>query len=223
MSDAIAVIIPMFNAQATLRATLESVRQQTHAELDIIVVDDGSTDASPQIAATEAAADVRIRVVRQPNSGVAAARNLGAALSSAEYLAFIDADDLWAPPKMALQLAAMKGAGDGVGLVYSWSANITGKDLVTCLSAPAAEGNVLAALCRSNFVGNASTALFRRSTFDQAGWFDRTLRDRGAQGCEDLVIFLAVAERFEFRVVRKYLTGYRVLPNSMSGDVHAMY
>ena len=118
-SVSVGVIVPMFNAERTIEATLESVCGQTHRALDIVVIDDGSTDASPSIVAAHADRDPRIRLVQQPNLGVAAARNLGAASTDAEFLAFIDADDLWAPSKIALQLqrATARRACCGSGLL----------------------------------------------------------------------------------------------------------
>ncbi|WP_292521618.1 glycosyltransferase family A protein, partial [Mesorhizobium sp.] len=101
----------MFNAEGTIRATLTSICQQAHQALDIVVVDDGSTDKSASIVASCAEKDRRIRLMRQPNAGVAHARNSGAASTDAEFLAFVDADDLWAPSKIALQLRALQEGG----------------------------------------------------------------------------------------------------------------
>src|ERR687887_1637608 len=104
----VGIIVPMYNAERTIGAALESVCRQTYPALDIVVVDDGSTDASAAIVAAYARSDQRIRLVQQENSGVAAARNLGATSTVADFLAFIDADDVWAPPKIALQLQALE-------------------------------------------------------------------------------------------------------------------
>src|SRR5262245_12926949 len=93
----VGVIVPMYNAERTISATLKSVCRQTHLALDIVVVDDGSTDASAPIVAAHTRSDQRIRLLQQKNGGVAAARNRGVAATAADLLAFIDADDLWAP------------------------------------------------------------------------------------------------------------------------------
>jgi glycosyltransferase involved in cell wall biosynthesis len=97
-------VVPMFNAEKTIGATLASIRRQTYQALDIVVLDDGSTDGSASIVTAYAEKDQRIRLLRQPNGGVATARNLGAAATGAEFLSFIDADDLWAPSKIALRM-----------------------------------------------------------------------------------------------------------------------
>ena len=119
--DIVAAVIPARDAEATLDETLRSVRAQTHRALGILVVDDGSRDRTPEIAAAHAAADPRVRLVRQANAGVAAARNRGIAEARAALVAPIDADDLWAPTKIERQLAALRRAGPGAGLVYTWS------------------------------------------------------------------------------------------------------
>lgn len=222
-SATIAVVVPMFNAERTIGATLTSIRRQTHQALDIIVVDDGSSDNSASIVATHANQDRRIRILRQTNSGVAVARNTGAATTDAEYLAFVDADDLWAPTKIALQWQALESGGPSAGLAYCWFALIDEDSRVFSLdNRPTAEGSVLQRMCRNNFVGNGSSMLMRRSAFEKAGQFDPSLRERKAQGCEDMLICLRIAENYEFRVVPQHLVGYRVTNTNMSSDVMQM-
>ena len=215
--DTVGVIVPMFNAQHTILATLRSVCEQTHRNLDIVVVDDGSVDDSAAIVAAWCERDKRVRLVRQANAGVAAARNAGAAATAAQFLAFIDADDLWAPTKIEFQLAAMQSGGASVGLVYCWYASIGQDDrVITFGPQPLDEGFVLKRLCSSNLIGNGSTLLVRRSIFDAIGGYDPSLRARGLDAAEDYLICLRIAQRTEFRVVPRYLVGYRSVPGSMS-------
>jgi glycosyltransferase involved in cell wall biosynthesis len=222
-SVSVGVIVPMYNAERTIGATLESICRQTYTALDIVVVDDGSTDSSAAIVAAYARRDPRIRLVQQENSGVAAARNAGAASTTAEFLAFIDADDLWAPLKIALQLSVLEEGGPIVGLAYCWFAKIDAEGRVYSLKyRPAAEGWVLQRLCRNNFVGNGSSMMLRRVAFEAAGGFDASLRQRHAQGCEDTLMCMRVAEQFEFRVVPQFLVGYRITNTNMSSDVMQM-
>src|SRR5215213_5558127 len=103
----VSVIVPAYNAASTLDDTLRSIRSQTHSNLDIIIVNDGSTDDTLAIAERHSGQDDRIRVVSQMNAGVAAARNLGVRLSRGELIAPIDADDLWARHKIAEQVGAL--------------------------------------------------------------------------------------------------------------------
>jgi glycosyltransferase involved in cell wall biosynthesis len=219
----IGVVVPMFNAERTILPTLTSICQQSHQALDIIVVDDGSTDRSASIVAAYAEQDRRIRLFRQPNAGVAHARNSGAAATDAEFLAFVDADDLWAPSKIALQLRVLQEGGSSAGLAYCWFAEIDEDGRIFSLKQPDADGRVLQRMCRNNFVGNGSSMLVRRSAFERAGQFDPSLRARNAQGCEDLLMCLRIAENYEFRVVPQYLVGYRRTIGNMSSDVMQMF
>jgi glycosyltransferase involved in cell wall biosynthesis len=215
----VAVIIPAYNAEATLDATLRSVRAQTHKTLEIVVVDDGSRDATGDIARAHAARDARVRVITHENAGVAAARNRGIAETTAELVAPVDADDLWAADKIERQLDALARGGPQVGLVYTWFAAINAEGLITDRSyRPTEEGDVLARMCRGNLVGNASAALIRREALLEAGGYDSTLHARGAQGCEDLLLYYRIAARHRFALVPDYLTGYRVTAYNMSSD-----
>lgn len=219
----VSVVVPLYNGAETIAHTLHSVRAQTWANLEIIVVDDGSTDAGPAIVEQLARTEGRLRLVRQANGGVARARNHGASLSAGDYLAFIDADDLWASDKIALQMEAMLRGGEPVGLVYTWSALIDENDRIYSLEhRPTCEGRVFREVCRSNIVGNGSSALIRRSAFEAVGGYSPHLLDAGAQGCEDLLIYLRLAEISEFRVVPRHLTGYRVTAGNMSSDALRM-
>lgn len=101
----ISVVIPSFNAKAFLPATLRSVLAQREVELEVIVVDDGSSDGTGALVAEDFPA---VRLIRQPNTGVSAARNLGVREARHEWVAFIDADDIWLPGKLAAQAALLR-------------------------------------------------------------------------------------------------------------------
>jgi len=214
----------MFNAERTIATTLASICGQSHANLDIVVVDDGSTDKSRAIVDDRSRHDPRVRLVEQRNGGVAAARNTGAAATGAAFLAFIDADDLWAPTKIACQLAALRKGGERAGLAYCWFASIDEVDRVVSLGPqPLEEGDVVQRLCSANWIGNGSSIMVRRAAFEKVGGYDPSLRARRAQGAEDLQICLRVAEHAEFRVVPRYLVGYRRTPGNMSSDSLQMF
>jgi glycosyltransferase involved in cell wall biosynthesis len=221
--DVVAVVIPAYNAEATIGETLISVRNQSHSALDIIVVDDGSSDATREIASYHAELDRRVRVITQVNSGVAAARNRGIEETRAVFVAPLDADDLWRPRKIERQLRAIRAAGPETGLVYCWSLIIDGDGQITSRGdRPRISGDVLPELFYGNFVGNGSTALMRRKQVIDVGGFDPSLRARNAQGCEDWKLYLEIAERSHFTVIPDYLTGYRYTREAMSGDVSRM-
>ncbi len=220
MSDElVSVIIPAFNAAATVDETLRSVRAQTHEKLEILVVDDGSKDATADIVGRHAASDDRIRLILQPNGGVARARNRGIAEASADLIAPVDADDLWAPTKIAKQLTKLDAGGEDTALIYTWFAVIDEHSrVVDATNGPIEEGDVLQRMCMGNLVGNGSSPLMRKRVVLDMGAYEPALRDRDAQGCEDLLLYFRISERYRFGVVREHLTGYRQTPMNMSSN-----
>lgn len=119
----VSVIIPLYNKANYIKTTIESVLAQTYKDLEVIVVDDGSTDSSTEIV--ENIADDRIRLIRQSNAGVSAARNAGLKEAEGEWIAFLDADDEWLPAKLADQTQAIKAHQD---LVWSASGFVMVRD-----------------------------------------------------------------------------------------------
>ncbi|PDT32147.1 glycosyl transferase family 2 [Rhizobium sp. L9] len=219
----VAVVIPAYNAERTLAETISSVRNQTHHALDIVVVDDGSKDNTLAIAQAVAEIDPRVRVLKQRNSGVAAARNAGWRSTSADLVAFLDADDIWSPDKIERQLAALERGGPNVGLVYTWYAMIDHNNYIIYRSDEVSiEGGVLDEVLADNFIGNASSPLVRRNILDATGGFDSSLQQRDAQGCEDLLFYCLAAEFSDFVVVPDYLVGYRQTPDNMSSNLTRM-
>lgn len=215
--EMIAVIIPAYNATATLDRTLFSVRAQTHRALDILVMDDGSTDDSAAIVLRHAGEDSRIRLMRQANAGVAAARNAGLAVTSADYVAMLDADDLWAPEAAAQLLSAIQGSGEsGIGLAYCGYSVIDEQDRVVRIVTPEIAGDVREAVALRNIVGNGSGAMFRRVAIEQAGGYDSGLRASDAQGCEDHLLYFQIGLNWRFACVPSPLLGYRIVGGSMS-------
>jgi hypothetical protein len=220
----VTVVIPAFNAAATLDATLHSVRAQSHRELEILVVDDGSTDGTAAIVERHARSDPRLRLIRQANAGVAAARNRGIAEARAELIAPIDADDLWMPTKIEKQLSAMLAAGDDVGFAYVWQTEIDEQDtVVSTAHQPGEEGDVFLPLLAWNIVGSGSNALMRKRAAIEAGGFDATLRVNGGEGCEDLMLFVRIAKSHKVALVREHLVGYRRWRGNMSANFRQMY
>lgn len=205
--------------------TLASARAQVHSDLEIIVVDDGSTDATAEIAESVAEVDKRVRVIRQRNAGVAAARNRGLAEARGDYVAPLDADDLWHPQNVALQMEAMRVAGPETALSYAWYVSIDEYDRILGFGPSSmlrARRRVLYGQIDGNFIGNGSCTVMRRSAVETVGGYDVSLRERDAQGSEDHALYLALAEHWDFAVVPRYLVAYRRHPESMSQDILRM-
>jgi glycosyltransferase involved in cell wall biosynthesis len=222
-TELVSVVIPAYNASATIDETLRSVRAQTHAYLEILVVDDGSQDDTLDIVRRHARMDPRIRVLTQANAGVAAARNHGWKSAHSDIIAFVDADDLWAPAKIERQLHALLAGGKRIGLVYAWYQLIDGESRVLQPGGrPLFSGDVLDDIFCGNFIGNGSAVLVRRQVLIDTQGFESGLRAAGAQGCEDLLFYCRAAERHSFAVIPDYLIGYRYLPDNMSSNLPRM-
>lgn len=219
----VSVIIPAYNAQATLGATLSSVQAQTHANLEIIVVDDGSTDKTHELAVAVQAKDSRVRLIRQVNAGVAAARNRAMFEARGEWIAPLDADDLWHPDKLRRQLSRL-ALNPNAGVCYCWSVDIDLASRVTerRLLVPQFEGWVYEALLLDNFLSNSSSPLIRIGDARSVGGWDATLRDANAQGCEDWDIYLRLARVTPFMLEPGFLVGYRQSETAMSRDIWRM-
>lgn len=224
-SPLVSVIIPAFNAERFLAETLRSVSQQTYRNIEIIVVDDGSTDGTANLVEAQRRLDPRIRLIRQANAGVAAARNKGIFEASGEFLAPLDADDLWHPENLARQVAALQTAGPDAALCYAGSINIDDTNKVLQWSPHPRIADlepVLEVLIKYNFIGNGSAAVMRRSHVVAASGYDPGLRAQDAQGCEDLKLYLTLAARHRIVNVPEYLIGYRHSADSMSRSVTRM-
>jgi glycosyltransferase involved in cell wall biosynthesis len=218
--DLISVIIPVRNGERFIERTLESVLRQTYTEIEVIVVDDGSTDRTSAIVEKVAARDTRVALFSGPHAGVAAARNTALSHARGAFVAPVDADDLWREDKLALQVEAIRRAGSGVGVVYCWSVAIDEADNVCSRTVHRFqfEGNVLAPLLETNFLGNASSPLIRRVLLEAIGGYG----DPGFNAAEDWKLYLMLAGICEFALVRHCLVGYRKSPTSVSANFENM-
>ena len=221
----VSVIIPAYNAEMFIRAALGSAVHQTYQDIEIIVIDDGSMDRTAEIVREFMAQDPRVRLLQQANAGVAAARNYGVRMARGSLIAPLDADDLWKPTKIERQVACFLATDDSLGLVYTWSHIIDEDGQIFARrrrNLSHEEGKVFHQILEANFVGNGSTPLMRKDYVLEAGGYDPELRARNAEGCEDWKLYLALAERYEFAVVRDSLVGYRQTPGMMSRNLWAM-
>jgi glycosyltransferase involved in cell wall biosynthesis len=226
VNDLISVVIPVRNGERFIGRTLQSVLNQSYQHLEVIFVDDGSTDSSLAVAKQVAADDPRVRYHSGPQAGVAAARNCGIAQARGEFVAPVDADDLWHKDKLLFQVNALRKAGPRAGVAYCWSMYIDEEDYTIGRKRrrpPRFEGHVLPALLEQNFLGNASTPLIRHACLDLVGGYDSGLYLDGAQGAEDLKLYLLLAEICDFALVPRYLVGYRKPQNSMSANFETMH
>lgn len=219
----VSVIIPAYNAEVFIAKTLKSVLSQSYQNIEVLVVDDGSSDKTAEIVKSFAQKDSRISLLQQSNAGVAAARNLAIEKAKGEYIAPIDADDIWYSQNLEKQVECLNSSAPSVGVVYSWSVDINEQDLLAGgFYNSTIEGEVYTALVYKYFIGNASSSLIRRLCFEKIGGYNCKLKLENAQGCEDWELHLRIAEHYHFKVVPEFLVGYRQIASSMSCNYGAM-
>ena len=119
----ISVITPLYNARQTLDACVQSALEQTHRSIELLLIDDGSTDGSGEMCDGYAARDARVRVIHQPNRGVSAARNVGLRAARGEYIAWLDSDDSYAPHALEALLRALRDQGADIAVCNYWNIN----------------------------------------------------------------------------------------------------
>ena len=215
------IVIPAYNAGMWIERTLQSAAQQNYSNLEILVIDDGSKDNTRVLAEAMAAVDDRFRVISIPNGGVANARNVGIREACGKYVAFLDADDLWHPDKIRLQVEAMQQLTDGVlpAASYTLMRFIDVHDRVTGTGTTVGvSGYMLARHLYFKFVGNGSSVLVRRDVALELGGYDPSWAAQGIGGCEDLDFELKVAARYPIVCVPQLLVGYRSRPGTMSSS-----
>ena len=207
----ISVVVPAYNAEQTLLQAIDSVRRQTFTDFELIVIDDGSTDGT--LRRLQAIPDPRLRVFTYPNGGLPSARNRGIERSLGEFVSFIDADDLWTPDKLELQLQALR-VDPEAAVAYSWTAFIGRNGGFLFAKEPSQiEGEVYSDLLTGNFVASGSNILVRKSCAHAVGGFDATLGS-----ANDWDFCLRLAARWPFVVVPKYQVLYRIWEGAMSAD-----
>ena len=205
----VSVVVPTYNRADLLRATIDSVLAQTWRPLELIVVDDGSTDGTPELLASYGD---RLRAIRQANAGGTAARNAGTRAARGAFLTWLDHDDLMLPAKIERQMAVF-GERPELGLVHCGYHRIDkdGRllDVVTGLP----DGDVRARLVCGCFVWSGAP-LVRRECLDQVGLFDETVWSSDA----DMWLRIALAG-WEWGCVQQPLGEYRILADSTMADV----
>lgn len=203
------------NGASTLAESISTALAQDCSDLEVLLIDDGSTDDSVAIMRRIADVDARVRVVElASHRGLAAARNVAVEEASSDCLAFIDADDLWRRSKISRQLAAMTG---DVGLVGCFSAVLDGEGAVRGWRLGRDFMHVAGDLPSGDAVSGGSVALLRVAALRSAGGFDESLSWR-----EDWDMWLRLARVCRLRTVPEVLVGYRRGGGGMSSDYWQM-
>jgi glycosyltransferase involved in cell wall biosynthesis len=207
----VTVVVPAWNTSSVLAEALDSIRAQTFRDFEVLVVDDGSTDDTARVAERYGAEDSRFRLICRSHAGVSSARNTAVAEARGEWIAFLDADDVWLPPKLDRQLALLE-QDPAADLLYTnfllWDGS---RDLGVVFEPGAVlpEGNPLQALISSCFL-LPSTVMVRRELLLEIGGFDPAFHP-----AEDWDLWLRLAERgIHVRGLAEPLMRYRRWPNS---------
>lgn len=204
----VSVIIPTYNSARYVVDAVESVLAQTYRDFEVIVIDDGSTDETPEVMKRYGAP---VRYLRQENAGVAAARNRGIAESRGRYIAFLDADDTWFPEKLERQMAALAGSG---GARACYSAFLEVKDDLSPVGVRRSDRRGSAIedlLLRGNVIGSICTVVAERALFESVGGFDPVLSQ-----CADWDMWVRLAAETEFVYLDEPLVTYRQHGSNMS-------
>ena len=208
----ISVIVPAYNSESTILATITSVQNQTFSDWEIIAIDDGSTDGTLQVL--EQIQDEKIKIYSYDNGGVSFARNKGINHATGEFISFLDADDLWSPDKLELQLKALQN-NPAAGVVYSLvvSGLEESEDSFTFVEGNKSiyQGNVYCQLLLENFISCGSNILVRREAIKSIGFFDSQV-----DSSEDWDYCLRLATKWSFVCVAKQQIIHRKTPNSAS-------
>lgn len=213
----VSVIIPCYNAARFVVPAVESVLAQSYRPVEVIVVDDGSTDDTARVLEPYQKA---IRYIGQPNGGPAGARNRGLAQARGELIAFLDADDAWLPDKLALQVRSLKDA-PGAALVHSdvyYYDEATGVRTRRDFPRGDYAGHCYLLLFQGSRV-TFSSVVVRRECLEQVGGFDETIRHASV---EDYDLLLRVARRFAFAYTPEPLVVYRLHDGNGSGNLARM-
>jgi len=207
----ISVVIPAHNASAWVADAIESVLAQTVPPHEIIAVDDGSTDDTGDVLAKYSD---RVRVVTQQNQGVSAARNHAARVSSGDWIAYLDADDVWHPRKLELQTEAIRQRPD-VGLFGTRAGDVHGVDKSVEQTPRLAPLEWTDLAVKNHFT--ASSVLVKRELLELVGGFDTELH-----GPEDYDLWLRVTEMTRSAVLDNQLVWYREVPGSLGRRARSM-
>jgi glycosyltransferase involved in cell wall biosynthesis len=212
----VSVVIPTFNAAAFVEQAVQSALTQSYKSLEVIVVDDGSTDTT-----SDALQPFRERItyIHQSNQGPSAARNRGIRTARGELIAFLDADDVWMPEKLAEQVCAIT-ATPRLGLVHS---DVLEGDYQSQQYRARGDGREFVGDCYARlFVGNriiTSSVLLRRTVVEELGMFDERISKPSA---EDYDLWLRIARSYEFGFSARPLVYYRLHANNASNNLKVM-
>ena len=205
----VSVVIPTYNHASFLGEAVASVQAQSYGSLEVVVVDDGSTDETPQVVA----ALQGVKYVAQANQGLASARNTGIRCSQGSYLLFLDADDRLLPNAVRASLARLAKRPECAFVSGSYTLVDTAGALLHRPQRSCPASDHFRELLRANYIGMHATVLYRRSALEEVGGFDA-----GLKACEDYDLYLRIARRWPVLCHAEEVAEYRQHGDNMSGN-----
>jgi glycosyltransferase involved in cell wall biosynthesis len=211
----VSIIIPTYNSSQTIESTIASVQQQSCTDWELIIIDDGSPDNTVDVIKN--IDEPRIKLFVYENGGVGTARNRGIAQAKGEFIAFLDADDLWTPDKLADQIEALNNHPQAK-VAYSWTSFIDENGEFLYFGTKLRyQGNIYEHLLLTNFLLSGSNILVRRDALQVVEGFKPDL-----PYAADWDFYLRLAKNFDFVVVPKYQILYRQSGGSMSSKIEEL-
>ncbi|MFD2718419.1 glycosyltransferase [Hymenobacter monticola] len=221
----VSVFVASYNNARYIQQSLESVRQQTYPSIELIIVDDASTDSSVEVIRewlTQTGYEAKF-IINETNLGVCKSSNVFLSHATGTYISWLASDDIMLPQKLDTQVTLLENSPQKVGVVYS-DAVVIGADSKQYFSrfiqmhrqfVDVPQGYIFPVLLQDNYIP-VMTALFRRSCFDECGWYDEDLN------YEDWDILLRFARKFEFIYSDYVAAQYRVHSASLSQKLQSL-
>ncbi len=203
----VSVILPVYQGEKTILSAVHSVLNQTYSNLELIIINDGSTDKTQDLLMSLRSS--RVQVVEQKNQGVADSRDNAFKKAKGDYIAFIDADDIWFPEKIETEIATIKKYNNPICVVYSWYYAVDEKGYLTNFSpAYRDKGNVLNAVIHQESMMLPSTTMIHREIYETIGGFSQIPKD-----CEleDRPFFIKICKYFPAYPTEQRLVIYQQL------------
>ncbi len=215
LNDKVSVIIPTYNRSELLIKAIGSLENQSHQNMEIIIIDDFSTDDTAEVV--KEMTDERIIYLRHDtNKGGSAARNTGIQRATGDFIGFLDSDDQWLPGKLEKQLKKFKEQPD-VGVIYTGVQVVNENNEPTRKIIPECRGIILSKLFESNCIDTTSSVLVKKEILDEVNGFDEKL-----PSCQDWDLYIRLAQVTQFDFVKDSMvlfyhhSGERITTNKLS-------
>jgi glycosyltransferase involved in cell wall biosynthesis len=217
MTPRVSVIVPAYNAAVYLPFAIDSVLAQTYANWEIVIVDDGSTDNTRAVVDSyRSKLQDKLQYIYQPNRGLPAARNAGLHAARGEFIALLDADDVWLPQRLERGISILD-ADSGADLVHARVMRINAQGTITGqlkVEPKYMSGSIARHIYTRRAHIICPTVMFRKSCLQTAGWFDESM-----QATEDRDLWFRIALRHKVAYIDEVLAYYRLSPQAMTTNL----